>query len=222
MMMQQRTRGCLLYFPVCFFFVFLFFFPCERIDIPTCSQDDRNITSFIQSEDVLTQKSACGCFFNEISMGRRRAAEEERGRSCCHTRNFSPFAQRQLIKGHGDSTSLNFWINLPSLRHWGGEKEKEKNLLVCFHLLAALDLSPFIHRRVNLSTSFSVSSPPLPPPPTRTRCSLTQFKLISMPSSCHLGFRLIPPREFSLTLVSELIKVGPELCRDTLFCIAGM
>lgn len=106
MMMQQRTRGCLLYFPVCFFIVF--FFPCERIDIPTCSQDVRNITSFMQSEDVLTQKSACGCFFlmkYQWGEGGPRRKKEEG--AAVKLVIFSPFAQRQLIKGLGDSTSLN-------------------------------------------------------------------------------------------------------------------
>lgn len=128
---------------------------------------------------------------------------------------FSPFAQRQLIKGLGDV----FELICP---HYGVGEGRKKEKKTCWFVSISSLLSPFIHRRVNLFTSFSVSSPPLPPPPTRTPCSLTQFKLISMPSSCHLGFRLIPPREFSLTLVSESIKVGPQLCRGTLFCIAGM
>lgn len=58
-----ENKGLPFVFPSLFFYCVFFFPPCERIDIPTCSQDVRNITSFMQSEDVLTQKSACGCFF---------------------------------------------------------------------------------------------------------------------------------------------------------------
>lgn len=46
-----------------------FFNFCERIDTPTCSQDVRNITSFMQSENVLTQKSVFLFFFMKYQWG---------------------------------------------------------------------------------------------------------------------------------------------------------
>lgn len=102
MMMQQRTRGCLLYFPVCFFF-----FLASGLTFPPAPRTIETLHPLYSRRMFWRKRARVGVFFNEISMGRRRAAEEERGSSCCHTRNFSPFAQRQLIKGHGDSTSLN-------------------------------------------------------------------------------------------------------------------